>query len=85
MKIKTKKKCKLKLKYMKPNPNQPNPGTPVQKKFEILSAVPYSSTASAICGPRIEPQNKVTDTLKGMVRLVRSKPHLKFCSCTEPI
>jgi hypothetical protein len=53
LEIRTKTKWKCKLKYIKPNPKQPNPGTPVQNKFEILSAVPYPSIASTICGPRI--------------------------------
>jgi hypothetical protein len=64
IKIKTKTKMEVEIKIHQTKPKTIQSRNPNAKKFEILSAIPYLSTASAICGPRIEPQNSHRDTQK---------------------
>jgi hypothetical protein len=73
MKIKIKTKMEVKIKI--PNSKQTKPGTPVQKKFKILSAIPYPSTTSTIHGPRNEPKNKVIEILNSKNSVVQIVIH----------
>jgi hypothetical protein len=73
MKIKTKTKMEVEIKMRQTKPKTIQE-PPVQKKFEILSAVAYPSTASAICGLRIESQNKVTEIIRRAQQIIPAFP-----------
>jgi hypothetical protein len=54
-------------------------------EIKILNHVIYMLVMFVVAGLIVNQGVVVIEDLKGMVRYVWSKPHLKFCSLTEPI